>query len=63
MFFDYEKAKAAFLAELDAGKYSGKLFPNSGSDYQEREEDDIAVFNNYINSDIFKSIDAEVSQQ
>ena len=62
MDFNYEKEAEVFAEELNAGKYSGGWSLNSGSDYQQEEQGDITAFENFLNSDAFKSLDRVASE-
>jgi len=58
--FDYKKEEQEFLAELSDGKFGGQI-TNDGVDFQEKEGD-LADFDEYLNSESFKNLDAAVSQ-
>jgi hypothetical protein len=62
MGFDYDKEERDFLAELEAGKFGIERIPNTASDYQDKEDRDLAAFNNYLSSDSFKTLNAEASK-
>ena len=59
---DYDKEERDFLAELEAGKFGIERIPNTASDYQAKEDRDLAAFNNYLRSDAFKTLNAEASR-
>jgi len=61
--FDYKKEGDAFLAELEAGKYSVERISNSADKYRDKEARDEAVFKDFLQSDAFKALDAEASKQ
>jgi len=62
MDFDYNKEEQDFLAELEKGKFGIERIPNTASDYQEKEDRDLAAFSNYLKSDSFKNLNAEASK-
>ena len=62
MAFDYENEKKVFSKELKDGKYRGGFIGNSGTDYQEREGEDLAAFKSYLKSNDFKSLNKEASK-
>jgi len=62
MNFDYDKEEQDFLAELKAGKFGSERIPNAAPDYQDKEDRDLAAFNNYLRSDSFKFLNAEASK-
>jgi hypothetical protein len=62
MSVNYDKEERDFLAELDAGKFGIERIPNTSSDYQAKEDRDLAAFKNYLRSDSFKTLNAEASK-
>ena len=63
MEIDYKKEEQAFIAELESGKYAIEHIPNEGKNYQENEKRDIAAFEKYLESDLFKSLSAEAARK
>jgi len=62
MMFDYGKEERTFLAELESGKYGIERISNTAEKYRDKEPRDEAVFREYLQSDSFKSLDAEASK-
>jgi len=62
MGFDYDKEERDFLIELESGKFGIERIPNTATDYQEKEDRDVAAFSNYLRSDSFKILNAEASK-
>jgi hypothetical protein len=58
---DYEKEEKEFLAELEEGKFRIQRLPNKADDYQKKEEKNFEAFNEYLNSDAFKTLNTEAS--
>ena len=63
MMFDYGKEERTFLAELESGKYGIERISNTADKYRDKEPRDEAVFKDYLQSDSFKALDAEVSKE
>jgi len=63
MEIDYKKEEQAFITELESGKFAIEHIPNEGKNYQENEKRDIAAFEEYLGSDLYKSLSAEASKK
>jgi len=58
--FDYKKEEVEFIKELGGDKFGGQI-TNDGIDFHEKEED-LADFDEYLNSSSFKNLDTAVSR-
>jgi hypothetical protein len=63
MAFDYEQAQQEFRKELENGDFSIEILPNEGPNRRDKEAADVAAFEAYMNSNDFKTFDAEVSRK
>jgi len=59
MDIDFKKEEQTFIAELKAGEFAIERIPNEGRNYQENEKRDIIAFEEYLGSDLYKSLAAE----
>jgi hypothetical protein len=58
MNIDLKKEEQTFIDELEAGKFTIEHIPNEGRNYQENEKRDITAFEEYLESDLYKSLSA-----
>lgn len=59
MEIDLKKEEQEFINELKAGKFAIERIPNEGKNYQENEKRDTAAFEEYLKSDLCKTLAAE----
>ena len=63
MNIDLEKEEQIFIGELEAGGFAIEHIPNEGRNYQENEKRDITAFEEYLESDLYKSLTAEATKK
>jgi len=63
MNIDLKKEEQTFIDELEAGEFAIEHIPNEGKNYQENEKRDITAFEEYLESDLYKSLDTEASRK
>jgi hypothetical protein len=63
MDIDYGKTEQEFLKELEAGEFSIEVLKNNGPNRKEKEADDLAAFEAYMDSEDYQLFNKEVSEK
>jgi len=63
MNIDLKKEEQTFIDELEVGEFAIEHIPNEGKNYQENEKRDITAFEEYLESDLYKSLSAEATRK